>query len=70
MRLQELISKNESTKLFVQADNQTIPIVEVLDPYAYVTSNKVIAIVTFKGTNGERKERKILRTKNQGYVMQ
>ena len=46
-----------------------IPVVEIDDPYAYVTSSRVIALLTFRGTNGERKTRKLLKTKT-GYIMQ
>jgi aspartate carbamoyltransferase regulatory subunit len=46
-----------------------IPLIEIIDPHAFVTSNKVIANVKIKGTRGEQ-TRKILRTKNGGYMFQ
>ena len=47
---------------------EDIPVIEIVDPYAYVHSNKIIAYVAIKGTNGKQR-RKLLRTKKGGYLM-
>ena len=60
--------KNEDIQKDVLTEND-IPTVEIIDPHAYVTTCRVIANVVIKGTQGEQK-RKILRTKNGGYMFQ
>ena len=62
--------KDENINQTSDIESQDIPIIEVVDPYAYVTSSKVIAVLSIKGTHGEQKKRKLLRTINGGYVMQ
>lgn len=59
-------------KIDIKIDRLTdndIPLIEIIDPHAYVTSNKIIANVKIKGTRGDQ-TRKILRTKKGGYMFQ
>ena len=50
---------------------QDIPIIEVVDPYAYITSIKTIAILYIKGGSGMPAKRYLLlRTKNGNYIWQ
>ena len=44
-----------------------VPEVEIDDPYDYVTSNTIIAMIIIKRKNN-RKLRKLIRTKNDGYM--
>jgi hypothetical protein len=53
----------------VEQIQNNIPIIEIDDPYAYVTGSKVIAYIKIKGTNGNT-ERPLMRTSKGGYVMQ
>ncbi|MCK9391547.1 MAG: hypothetical protein WCW53_06875 [Syntrophales bacterium] len=45
-----------------------IPVIEILDPYGYVSTSKIIALLKIKRPCGE-KIRKLSRTKKDGYVM-
>ncbi len=47
----------------------TIPVVEITDDNAYVTSTKIIAHIIIKSPNGEHR-RPLVRTKTGGYMMQ
>lgn len=49
--------------------NDDIPIVRVTDSNVYVSSSKVIAYIVINSHNGEFK-RRLVRTKNNGYMMQ
>jgi hypothetical protein len=51
-----------------QDDKTEIPVFEIIDPYGYVHSNRVIAYIQIKGTNGNQR-RELVRTKKGGYIM-
>lgn len=46
-----------------------IPIIEIVDPYEFVSSNKTIARLIIKGRRG-RQNRSLIRTKKGGYMTQ
>jgi hypothetical protein len=50
--------------------SQDIPIIEIIDPYAYVSSGKLIAIISIRKDGGDIEQRKLVRTTKGGYVMQ
>lgn len=45
-----------------------ICVVEIIDPYSYVSKVQIIAVLKIKGTRGEQ-IRQLLRTTKGGYVM-
>jgi hypothetical protein len=45
-----------------------ISVVDIVDPYAFVSTCKIIAILKIKGTCGVQM-RKLVKTKKGGYVM-
>lgn len=51
----------------VEQIQNDIPIIEINDPYAYVTSNTVISCLVIKSPTGVQK-RPLVRTKNDGYM--
>lgn len=61
--------KNDIEKIIVEQVQDNIRVIEIDDPYEYVTSNKVIAYMRIGTRNGQQK-RKLIRTKNGGYMMQ
>lgn len=58
--------KTESHEENITVEN--IPVVEITDPYGYITANKVIVNFLIKSPRGVQK-RKLVRTKNEGYLM-
>jgi hypothetical protein len=46
-----------------------VPTIEINDPYAYVTGNKVIALILIRGLQGDR-TMPLVRTKKGGYMTQ
>jgi len=59
--------ESQSHEKVVNAD--VVPTIEILDPYEYISSNKIIANLIIKGKQ-TKKKRTLTRTKNGGYLMQ
>ena len=59
--------ESQSHEKIINAD--AIPTIEILDPYEYISSNKIIANLIIKGKQG-KKNRTLTRTKYGGYMMQ
>jgi hypothetical protein len=61
--------KNDIGKdCIAELTNDDVPMYEIIDPFGYISSNRIIAHIRIKGTKGEQ-IRELVRTKKGGYIM-